>query len=196
MSKRQPQRVASAGKRADSAAALRRALAQQTKADLINLLLDFARKDRGIHRQLTARFDVAATAEELAAATQLAIADATDFDERDINRNFDYDDEAYGEVKRNLGRLIDAGELPWAMQLALDLMQQASYQVEMSDEGLMTHDIEDCLSVVFKALQRCNLPADTVTAWCSAMLDSDRVKFIAVEQLQSLRHRFQRTAAR
>jgi hypothetical protein len=59
-----------------------------------------------------------------------------------------------------------------------------------------THDFEDCLSVVCNALQQCNLPAEQVTAWCSAMLDSDRVKFIAVEQLQSLRHRFQRTAAR
>lgn len=44
--------------------------------------------------------------QELAAATRQAIVDATDFNERDINRNFDYDYEAYGEVKRNLSRLI------------------------------------------------------------------------------------------
>jgi hypothetical protein len=36
-------------------------------------------------------------------------------------------------VKRNLGRLIDAGQLRPAMQLALGLMTQGSYQVEMSD---------------------------------------------------------------
>ena len=71
------------------------------------------------------------------------VADATDFDERDINRNFAYDYEAYREVKRNLGRLIDAGQLRLAMQLALELMKRGSYQVEMSDEGLMTRDIED-----------------------------------------------------
>ena len=45
---------------------------------------------------------MATSVDEPGAATHLAIADATDFDERQINRNFDYDDEAYGEVKRNL----------------------------------------------------------------------------------------------
>ncbi|MDZ4688059.1 MAG: hypothetical protein SH850_23545 [Planctomycetaceae bacterium] len=196
MPKRQPKRVASAGKRADSTAGLRRALTQRTKAELIDVLLDLARENRGILRRLTARFDVAATTEELGADTRMAIADATDFDERDINRNFDYDYEAYRQVKRNLSRLIDAGELPSAMQLALDLMKRGSYQVEMSDEGLMTYDIEDCLSVVFPALRKCELPADTVIAWCAAMLDSDRVKFIAAEQLESLRRQHLTTAAR
>ena len=66
----------------------------------------------------------------------------------------------------------------------------------MSDEGLMTSDIEECLSVVLKALAKCELPADEVIAWCSAMLDTDRVGFIAREQLQSLRDRVQATGAR
>lgn len=89
---------------------------------------------------------MAATPKELVAATRQAIADATDFDEREINRNFDYDSEAYNEVKRNLASLIASGNLPEAMTLSLELMKQASLQVEMSDEGLMTDDIEDCLS--------------------------------------------------
>lgn len=55
----------------------------------------------------------------------------------------------------------------------------------------MTHDNEDCLSVVLKALKKCDLPADEVIAWCSTMLDSDRVKFIAREPIQSLRDHFQ-----
>jgi len=121
------------------------------------------------------------------AAMHQAIADATAFDERDINRNFAYDDEAYHAVKRNLGRLIDSGQLQLAMQLALELMKQGSYQVEMSDEGLMTQDIEDCLDVVLKALAKSDLPAAEVIAWCSAMLDTDRVGFIAREPLQALR---------
>jgi len=56
----------------------------------------------------------------------------------------------------------------------------------MSDEGLMAQDIEDCLSVVLKALEKCDLPANEVIAWCSAMLDNDRVGFIAREPLQAL----------
>ena len=145
---------------------------------------------RGL-RQLTARLDVAATADELVAATRQATADATHFDQRDINHNFAYDYEAYSEVKRNLGRLIDAGHLGLAMQFALELMKQASHQVEMSDEGMMTDDIEECLSVVLKELKKCDLPANDVIAWCSAMLANDRVGFISRDPLQSLRSQSQ-----
>lgn len=177
-------------------AALRQALARRTKAELVDVLMELAEADRGILRQLTARFDVATAPEELVAATRQAIADATDFDERDINRNFDYDDEAYAEVKRNLGRLIVSGQLRQAMSLALELMKQGSYQVEMSDEGLMTGDIEDCLNVVLEALSKSDLPAAEVIAWCSAMLENDRVRFIAREPLESLRKHFQKSASR
>jgi hypothetical protein len=86
------------------ASALRLALSRRKKAELVEALVELAEADRGLLRQLTARFDVATTPDELVAATQLAIADATDFDERQINRNFDYDYAAYSEVKRNLGR--------------------------------------------------------------------------------------------
>jgi uncharacterized Zn finger protein len=188
MSQRKSKKAAPASKRPESMAPLRRALSRRTKAELVDTLLELAQADRGVLRQLTSRLDVAAAPTELAAATHQAIADATDFDERDINRNF-----AYGEVKRNLGRLIDAGQLPLALRLALELMKQGSYQVEMSDEGLMTQDIEDCLDVVLKALAKSDLPAAEVIAWCTAMLDTDRVGFIAREPLQSLRSSAQAT---
>lgn len=196
MSKHKAKKPAPTTKRSESTAELRQALSRRTKAELVDILLELAQADRGILRQLTARLDVATAPDELVAATRQAIADATDFDERDINRNFDYDCVAYGEVKRNLGRLIESGQLRLAMPLALELMKQGSYQVELSDEGMMTPDIEDCLSEVLKALTKCDLPADEGIAWCSAMLDNDRVGFIAREPLQSLRKHFQAAAAR
>jgi len=55
------------------------------------VLVELAREDRGILRQLDARFELEAPPQELVAATRQAIADATDFDERDANRNFAYD---------------------------------------------------------------------------------------------------------
>lgn len=191
MSKHKPKKAVPAGKRADATEELRKALSSRKKDELVSALLELAQADRGVLRQLTARFDVAAAPDKLVEATRQAIADATDFDERDINRNFDYDYEAYKEVQRNLARLIASGKLRLAMQLSLELMKQGSYQVEMSDEGMMTDDIQDCLSVVLQALKKCDLPADKVAAWCSAMLDSDRVGFIAREPLQSLRNQFQ-----
>jgi uncharacterized Zn finger protein len=178
------------------AAALRQALTRRKKVELVDVLVELAESDRGLLRQLTARFDVATTPDDLVAATRLAIAGATGFDERQINRNFDYDYDAYGEVKRNLDRLIDSGQLHRAMALALELMKQGSYQVEMSDEGLMTGDIEDCLSVVIEALRTCDLPAMEVIAWCSTMLENDRVGFIADESIEALRTHWQRIAAK
>ena len=175
------------------AAALRHALTRRKKAELVDVLMELAEADRGVLRQLTARFDVAATADELIAATRQAIADATASSKRDINRNFSYDYQAYSEVQRNLGRLIVAGHLRQALPLALELMKHASHQVEMSDEGLMTEDIEGCLTELIETLRSCDLPSAEVIAWCSAMLDNDRVGLIAREPLQLLRDHFQRT---
>jgi hypothetical protein len=198
MPKRQPKprRPVPPRKQPGPTAALRQALTRRTKAELVDVLAELAEADRGILRQLTARFDVETTPQELVVATRCAIADATDFDERQINRNFDYDYDAYSEVKRNLGRLIGSGQLRPAMELALELMKQGSYQVEMSDEGLMTEDIEECLEVVLEAVRKCDLPAAEVISWCSAMFENDRVDFIAREPLQALRNHFQRSTAR
>jgi hypothetical protein len=193
MSKHKPKKAPSSRKPADTTTGLRKALNARSKADLVSVLLELAQDDRGVLRQLTARFDVAAAPKELVAATRQAIADATDFDEREINSNFDYDYEAYDEVKRNLARLIASGNLREAMALSLELMKQGSHQVEMSDEGMMTDDIEECLSVVLKELKKGDLPANDVIAWCSAMLANDRVGFIARAPLQSLRNHLQAT---
>src|SRR5258706_227339 len=101
---------------ADSAANLRKSLASQSKAELVNVLLELAEADRKVLRQLTTRFDVAAAPKELIAATRQAIADATDFDEREINSNFDYDYAAYETVKRNFTKLIALGDIRTAME--------------------------------------------------------------------------------
>jgi len=182
--KRKPKRPAPIPKQPGSMTDLRPALTRRKKSELVDVLIELAQADRGVLRQLSARFDVATPPEELVTLTRQAIGDATAFDEREINRNFAYDSAAYGGVERNLGRLIGSGQLRQAMPLALELMEQGSYQVEMSDEGLMTEDIEDCLKVVLEALRKCDLPAAEVIGWCSAMLESDRVGFIAREPLQ------------
>jgi hypothetical protein len=191
MSKRKAKKAIATTKRTPATAGLRAALNRRSKAELVSVLLELAQADRGILRQLTARFGVVAPPKELIAATRRAIADATDFDERDMNTNFNYDYEAYEEVKRNFIRLISSEQLRPAMQLSLELMKEGSHQVEMSDEGMMTNDIEECLNEVIQGLKKCELPPAEIIAWCSAMLDSDRVKFIAREPLQSLRNQIQ-----
>ncbi len=176
-------------------AALRQVLTKRKKSELVDVLMDLAAGDRTILRQLTSHFAVPSSPDELTAATHQAIADATAFDVRDMNRNFSYDHAAYDAVKRNLTLLIGSGQLRQALPLALELMKRGSHQVEMSDEGLMTEEIEDCLNVVIAAVRTTDLPASEVIAWCSAMLKHDRIGFIAHEPLESLRTHWQRIAA-
>jgi hypothetical protein len=190
MPNRSSKRLAKPPKRTTSSAGLRKTLAKRTKAELVDVLVELAGGDRSIQRRLELRFGMELPPQELVTATRQAIADATDFDEREINRNFSYDYQAYGAAKRNLGRLIKQGHLRAAMDLSLELMSQGSYQVEMSDEGLMTEDIEACLQVVIKALRQCDLSADDVIAWCSEMLKKDRGGFICHKELQALQDRF------
>ena len=188
VSNRRPKKVV---KKTDVAARLRKALAKRTKGDLVEVLVELASGDRNILRQLDARFELEAPPKELAAATRQAIADATDFDERDINRNFSYDYAAYEGVRRNLGRLVDLGQLRLAMELSLELMEKGSYQVEMSDEGLMTQDIEECLEVVTKVLKKSNLPPAEIVTWCDKMAAADRVGFVYDQERRALRNHFE-----
>src|SRR3984893_862304 len=104
MAKRRAKKIANS---TAAAPRLRRTLAKCAKAELISILVELAGEDRSVLRRLAARLEWESPPQELAAATRQAIADATDFDERDANRNFSYDYEAYGEIRRNLTRLID-----------------------------------------------------------------------------------------
>lgn len=165
---------------------LDRAVRTRTKDELVEFVLELARGDSRIKRRFEARFQVEPTGEDLVDQTAVAIADATDFDEREINRNFDYDFKAYELVKRNLTRMVKSGRLSDAMGLALELMNQGSYQVEMSDEGLMAYELEECLRVVIKGVQKSDIPQDEVRKWCQDMFAKDRIKCLCQDELQAL----------
>ena len=146
---------------------------------------------RTVLRRLAAHFDLPTPPQELVVATPRAIADATAFDEREAHHNFDYDDEAYEEVHQNRPRLVALGPLQPAMELSRELMTKGSSQVEMSDEGLMTDDLEACFGAVLEGLQKCDLPAAEVVAWCGQMIKRDRVGFICDQELWALRQRLE-----
>ena len=78
----------------DATERLRSALAKQKKSELLDLVVALASNNRTILRKLEAKFNVEAPPEDLVVATRQAIADATDFDERQMNYNFDYDRQA------------------------------------------------------------------------------------------------------
>ena len=121
-------------KKPDSLDSLRRALASLEQDELVGVIVELARRDRVIQRELETRFEVEPPVAELIVNTQCAIADATDYDARQINHNFDDDYGAYETIQRNFRSLSAARRIEDVMELSLELMHDGSHQVEMSDE--------------------------------------------------------------
>ena len=121
----------------------------------------------------------------LVADVSSAIDRATDFDERMLNHNFDVDWQAYADVQKGLAQLVDLGLLADAKVLALKLMKDGSYQVECSDEGLMTDEISECLKPVIRAVKAAG--GDEAVEWARDMQTADRVGFICDTELAELR---------
>ncbi|MCP4548053.1 MAG: hypothetical protein GY835_16430, partial [bacterium] len=65
MAKRRLKKVPKALKTADSLERLRKALTKCRKVELVGLLVELAKNDRGVQRQLAARFELAAMPREL-----------------------------------------------------------------------------------------------------------------------------------
>lgn len=60
----------------------------------------------------------------------------------------------------------------------------------LTDEGLMTEDIEECLLPVIRAVGKSGLSSADVFHWCGLMLATDRVGFICREELRKLQASF------
>ena len=166
---------------------IEKALGKRTKAELIEIVVKMAKKHATVARELEDQLRIEKPVDLLVADVSSAIDRATNFDEREINYNFDVDWQAYEETRKGLQKLVDLGCLEDAKLLALKLMKDGSYQVECSDEGLMTDDIEDCLRPVIRAVKTSG-GADA-DKWAKEMQKADRVGFICEHELGELRNK-------
>ncbi len=166
---------------------IEKALGKRTKAELIEIVMKVAKSHAAVARELEDQLGIEKPVDLLVANVSSAIDRATDFDEREINYNFDVDWQAYADVRKGLRQLVDLGLLEDAKLLAIKLMRDGSYQVECSDEGLMTDEIEDCLRPVIRAV-RTSGGAD-VDKWAKEMQGADRVGFICDHELAELRNK-------
>ena len=55
--------------------------------------------------------------------------------------------------------------------------------MEMSDEGLMFDDVEECVHVVIKGLKKADLPKETIQTWAKQMQRADRIDCICDKEL-------------
>jgi hypothetical protein len=164
---------------------LEKELHKWTKAELVAMVLAIAKEHAVVARELEDRLTIEKPAGLLAADVSSAIDRATDFDERMMNHNFDVDWQAYADVQKGLSQLVELGLLADAKSLALRLMKSGSYQVECSDEGLMTDEISQCLKPVIRAVK--TVGGDEAPKWASDMQAADRVGFICDKELAQLR---------
>ena len=163
---------------------IRSALSKCKKADLVDYLVEFSKEHLEVRRELEARLKIEKPVSLVVNDIESAIALATDFDERRMNYNFDYDHESYEAVEKGFKKLIEHGELEEAKRLSLELIKRGSYQVACSDEGLMTYEIEDCLKPVIKAVKRAG--GEQAKQWAAEMTRADEVGFICDEELEKL----------
>lgn len=160
-------------------------LRKRTKEELVAMILAIAQAHVVVARELEDRLPIEKPVDLLIADVSSAIDRATDFDERMMNHNFDVDWQAYAEVQKGLSLLVELGHLADAKSLALKLMKDGSYQVECSDEGLMTDDISQCLKPVIRAVKAAG--GDEAVKWAGDIQTADRMGHICDQELAELR---------
>ena len=167
---------------------LRSVLSKQKASDLIQMIVELADDDPRAMRQVQQRFKVedSMSVEELVDSTRAAISTATKVDSRRLNHNFDYDSAAYELIARNFKKLIELAQWESVMEMSLELLHKGSNQVECSDEGMMTEDIQACLFPVIKAVRKSGLKSADIFHWSSLMVATDRVGFICRDQALAL----------
>jgi len=163
---------------------IEKALGKRTKADLIQMIVMLAKEHAVVARELEAQLGVEKPVDLLVADVSSAIDRATDFDERMMNYNFDVDWQAYEDVQKGLMQLVKLGQIEHAKVLALKLMEDGAYQVECSDEGLMSDEIEGCLKPVIRAVKAGG--GKDAGKWARQMQEADRVGFICEHELAEI----------
>ena len=156
-------------------ARIAQALKRLTNGDLSNLLLGLADGFDDVRITLETLLDIDHSTAELIAEAKLAIAKATFVPGHQINCNFAYDYDAYERIGWCFAQLIAGGQLHEAMTLSENFARSGSHQIEMSDEGLMTDDIVECLKVVATALSKSDVPATEQAAWLDRLDRADAV---------------------
>lgn len=160
-------------------------LRKRTKEELAAMILAIAKEYAVVARELEVRLPIEKPVDLLIADVSSAIDRATNFDERQMNHNFDVDWQAYAEVQKGLSLLVELGHLADAKSLAHKLMKDGSYQVECSDEGLMIDDINQCLKPVIRAVKAAG--GGAAAKWAGEMQTADHVGFICDKELAALR---------
>lgn len=171
----------------DSAQNMKQSLERFSKDEIIDRLIQVAGEDRLFRRKIEWKFGVFSTVADLMESTRQAISEATRFDEKEWNSNFEWDTDAYWIIKDYLVRLLELGAFEEVMALSLEIMQRGSQQVEASDEGMMIQDIRGCLQVALNGLRTSRISVSSLIRFCDQLSSRDRIGCICDEEIQELK---------
>ena len=159
------------------------ALKRQRKQDLIEVLGKLC--DANVHARwiIETHFAIAKPVEVILHDLREAIRLATKVDEQRLNDNFDFDYDAYAEVKRLFETLLALGALREAGDIAVQFMGDASHQIASSDEGMMLDEVKECLQPVLAAMK--GMEVTERAAWAQRMQRADVVGFVCSDILSS-----------
>ncbi len=157
---------------------------------MVALFLWLAKNHYVVTRELEAKWKIEKPWELIIADIASSNDRATDFDAFDRNCNFDVDEEEYEKVRKGLSLLVQLGHQEAAKSLALKLMEYACFQVEWSDEGLMTDDICDCLTPVIKTVKAQGgslaIQGEEAIQGAKKRMEADRIGCICDGELNAL----------
>ena len=140
--------------------AIRSHLETLSKKQLVERLYQFATSDQDVWDELESECECQPQADshkELIRWTEDAIRDAT---EPGLEWGGDYP-----KVREHLKQLADRGQVAAVLELGAQLLQRGREQIELSDEGLMTDDLADCMKVVFSVLPKSSLEPAEQMQW-------------------------------
>ena len=160
------------------------ALRKLKKDELIELLMRLDTFDPAVRWSIEADIGLKKPPELIAHDLRQAIEIATRVDKKKMNTNFFYSWQAYEETERGFINLVGIGELELAKKIAIEFMNQASYQVECSDEGQMVEEIENCLKPVIQAVADDHLPVHC--DWAIAMSQADSIGCLCSSALERI----------
>lgn len=163
---------------------LRKALARTKKAELIDIMMDLSVYDPSPRWEIEQAVKLEKPMELAVHDTRCAIKIATEVPHEQIGHDFQFSWQAYEAIEFGLRDLIRQGFVEEAMQLAIELMDKGSEQLECSDQGDMLINIEDCLGPVVDAAE--HLDAMIAKSWAQQMKTTDRVGFVMEERLDRL----------
>ena len=160
------------------------ALRKLKKDELIELLMRLDTFDPAVRWSIEAEVRLKKPPELIALDLRQAIEIATRVDKKKRKTNYFYSWQAFEEIERGFITLVGIGELGLAKKIAIEFMNQASYQVECSDEGQMVEEIENCLKPVIQAVADDQLPVHR--DWAMAMSQADSTGFLCSSALEKI----------